>query len=196
MPSFSAFLTNMSHEIRTPINTILGFTEILSNDITDEQQVNYLKSINSSGKSLLTIINDILDLSKIESGNMPIKHDPMSIKTLINDLEFIFQAQAREKGLNFEISIDKSVPHLVKLDQPRLRQILQNLISNAIKFTYKGKVELQAKTANKQTDKTDLIFKVIDTGKGISRDKLNAILEPFQQEDSSDARKYEGTGMG
>ncbi|ALO14324.1 Autoinducer 2 sensor kinase/phosphatase LuxQ [Salinivirga cyanobacteriivorans] len=192
----SAFLTNMSHEIRTPINTILGFTEILSNDITDEQQINYLKSINSSGKSLLTIINDILDLSKIESGNMPIKHDPMSIKTLINDMEFIFRAQAREKGLNFKISIDKSVPRLVKLDQPRLRQILQNLISNAIKFTYQGKVELQANTANSENDKTDLIFKVIDTGKGISRNKLNAILEPFQQEDSSDARKFEGTGMG
>ncbi len=194
--SKSSFLTNISHEIRTPLNTIMGFTEILRNSIEDEQKKSYLSSIASSGKSLLTIINDILDLSKIESGTMTIQHIPISVKTLLSDMEFLLQNEATNKGLDFRIIIDDKMPALIKLDQGRLRQILHNLISNAIKFTKKGYVELRAETKNMKKESTDILFYVTDTGIGISEEKIQQVLEPFQQGDTRDARKYEGTGMG
>ncbi len=194
--SKSTFLTNISHEIRTPLNTIMGFTEILKNSIEDEQKKSYLSSIASSGKSLLTIINDILDLSKIESGTMTIHHVPVSVKTLLSDMEFLLQNEASGKNLDFRVVIDEKMPELIVLDQGRLRQILHNLVSNAIKFTKKGYVELRAETKNIKKKSTDILFHVIDTGIGISEEKIQQVLEPFQQGDTRDARKYEGTGMG
>lgn len=191
----SAFLTNISHEIRTPLNTIIGFTEILNNLNEDPLKESYINAITTSGKNLLTIINDILDLSKIESGTMQINKMAISIKTLFDDIEYTFRKAAEKKNLEFVLRIDKNVPDIIQMDQPRLRQVIHNLVSNAIKFTIEGKVSINA-TANKTNNGYTIIFEVKDTGIGIKQEQIESILQPFSQADSRDARKYEGTGMG
>ncbi|PLX22121.1 MAG: hypothetical protein C0599_07075 [Salinivirgaceae bacterium] len=191
----SAFLTNISHEIRTPLNTIIGFTEILSNLNQDPLKESYINAIATSGKNLLMIINDILDLSKVESGAMKINKMAISIKTLLDDIDYTYRKSAELKGIQFSMSIDPNVTDMIEMDQPRLRQVLHNLVSNGIKFTNEGSVKVSVKANNKK-QKSTITFSIKDTGIGIEKEKIENILLPFSQADERDARKYEGTGMG
>jgi signal transduction histidine kinase/CheY-like chemotaxis protein len=192
----SAFLANMSHEIRTPMNAIIGFSEILSNKIKDESLTGYLKSIQSSSKTLLSLINDVLDLSKIEAGKFSLVYEPVTIQSLISELESLFAIKAQEKGLNLEVEISPEIPKVIELDELRLRQITLNLLSNAIKFTSKGFVKLSLDANNISTTTIDLIMQVTDSGIGIPDDKQTEIFGDFNQQDDKITRKFGGTGLG
>lgn len=192
----STFLANMSHEIRTPMNAIIGFSEILANKIEDESLTNYLKSIQSSSKTLLNLINDILDLSKIEAGKISLLYEPVNIHLLVSELESLFIVKAQEKGLNFQIEISSSVPEILEIDELRLRQIALNLLSNAIKFTKKGFVKLALDAKLMDNSSIDLIMKVSDSGIGIPQNKLTEIFGDFNQQDEQTTRNYGGTGLG
>ena len=194
----SEFLANMSHEIRTPLNAIIGFSDLLSLKVTDRKQNSYLSSIQTAGKSLLTLINDILDLSKIEAGRLNIQYEPINTFGIFTELEHIFAPQIAEKGLLFIKDIDKTLPPALILDETRLRQVLFNLIGNAIKFTDEGYIKLSARKhyQTKDTSKVDLIIAVEDTGIGISKIQRDKIFHAFTQQEGQDTRKYGGTGLG
>ncbi|OGN42859.1 MAG: histidine kinase [Caulobacterales bacterium RIFCSPHIGHO2_01_FULL_70_19] len=190
----SDFLANMSHELRTPLNSLLILSKLLGDNAEGnltEEQVRYARTIQSSGDDLLTLINDILDLSKIEAGHIVVKPEGVSPQRLSGDLLQTFQPIADEKGLSFEIDIAKAVPDLVETDRQRLEQILKNLLSNAFKFTESGGVRLTIKKAGEH-----IAFAVKDTGIGISPDQRSAIFEAFQQADGTISRRYGGTGLG
>jgi PAS domain S-box-containing protein len=192
------FLANISHEIRTPMNAIIGFTEILRGSISDEIQRKYLENIVSSGKTLLALINDILDLSKVESGKLELDLSPVNIGDVFGELRDIFSQKLQEKELDFQIVVDPSLPKEIILDEIRFRQIFLNLLSNAIKFTDKGYIRL---TATYQTKKEtiqymDLIFTVEDTGIGIPEEEHDSIFEAFTQQKGQSHSKYGGTGLG
>ncbi|WP_439559720.1 response regulator [Dyadobacter sp.] len=193
----SEFLANMSHELRTPLNSILLLSRLLSeNDdknLTDEQ-IEYATVIQSSGNGLLGLIDEILDLSKIEAGKMELDYVNVSIKEISDDLKGMFAPVAREKGLDFTVNIGQGVPAVIETDKMRLEQILKNLISNALKFTAKGYVEVQIKLHEGNHNMLD--FKVKDTGIGVAPEKQKHIFEAFQQADGSTKRKYGGTGLG
>ncbi len=191
----SAFLANMSHEIRTPMNSIIGFSEILLEQIANEQHAGYLDSIKASSKALLSLINDILDLSKIEAGRMILKNDILNIRNLFADLEQIFTNEAEKKGLNFSVIIDRELPNYIELDELRLRQVLINLVGNAIKFTKHGYVRVKAEF-KKEKEKITLLIFVEDTGIGIKESEQTKIFEAFGQLEHYDSRNYEGTGLG
>jgi len=192
----SEFLANMSHEIRTPMNAVIGFSELLSSLITDKKQKSYLSSIQSAGKTLLTLINDILDLSKIEAGRMEIQYEPINLSQLLNELKQIFALKIA--GLKFIIEINQTLPPTLLLDGMRLRQVLLNLIGNAIKFTEQGHIKLSVHERCQKNDsrKIDLIFAVADTGIGIPEDQQKKIFEAFQQQEGQNSQKYGGTGLG
>ncbi len=196
--SKSEFLANMSHEIRTPMNAILGFSQILSEEIDDDKYKTFLNHIQASGKNLLTIINDILDLSKIESGGIELIYEPVSLKDFLEDFKSIFSLKAEEKGIKFGFYIDETIPKNLLLDQTRIRQILFNLIGNAIKFTEKGFVNINVKhQKSKNIDNCiDLIFFVEDSGIGIPENQQEQIFESFYQQSGQSIRKYGGTGLG
>ncbi|MES0490054.1 MAG: ATP-binding protein [Leptospirales bacterium] len=193
----SEFLANMSHEIRTPMNAILGFTEILEKKISGSQEQQYLQSIKSGSKTLLRLINDILDLSKVEAGKMQLEYKEFDFRDMANDIREIFSAKATERNLEFQMKIDPKIPGTIILDEIRLRQILLNLVSNAIKFTDTGYVGLSAKVAhlNKKSGKFDLSVFVDDTGVGIAKSELKNIFDSFSQQKGHSA-KYGGTGLG
>jgi len=190
------FLANMSHEIRTPLNSVLGYTELLEGMISNKKQLSYLKSIQSGGKNLLTLINDILDLSKIEAGRTEIRKEPVAIRALVQDVVNLFHLRAEEKGLLFEFTLDADIPHYLEIDETRTRQILLNLIGNAIKFTDKGYVHCRISSENMSENSMDLVFEVEDSGIGIRKDNLERIFEDFTQQDGQSIRKYGGTGLG
>jgi two-component system sensor histidine kinase EvgS len=199
----SEFLANMSHEIRTPMNAVLGYTELLSSTIIDQTQKDYINSIKSSGRSLLTLINDILDLSKIEAGKLEMEYDYVDTYSFFSEFERIFSLKVTEKDLKFILDITSGTPQGVYIDEARVRQIIFNLIGNAIKFTSEGKITLKVYTENPQIvsyskEKTeeliDLIIEVKDTGIGISKELQEVIFEPFVQE--RDYKHYGGTGLG
>jgi len=194
----SEFLANMSHEIRTPMNAVLGFTEILDDLITDPIQKSYLNSVQTGGKNLMTLINDILDLSKIEAGNMDIHLEPVNLTTIIDELTQIFKVNFSEKELEWQTEIVSDTPELLMLDEVRLRQMLLNLIGNAIKFTEHGYVRLAIATASKPDNPSwrDLIITVEDSGVGIPENQQRLIFEAFKQQDGQASRKYGGTGLG
>jgi PAS domain S-box-containing protein len=193
----SEFLSSMSHEIRTPMNAILGFSELLDSQIDDPGQRKYLESIKSSGKILLDLINDILDLSKIEAGMIELKQRPLNPKFILNDIGKIFSVKMKEKGLKFLIDVDKELPKALQLDEVRIRQILFNLMGNAVKFTDKGYVKLSARGIyHEQKSKFDLIFSVKDTGIGISAENKGIIFDAFRQSKGQRDEKYGGTGLG
>ena len=194
----SEFIANMSHEIRTPMNSILGFSEILSNEITDKKQQNYLKTILNSGRNLLSIINDILDLSKIEAGQLVIKTNQFDLNELINDVKDIFSVEISRKKLGFEINIEDKMPKCITLDQTRFRQVLINLVGNAVKFTSDGAVKISVKGENIDNSKqmVDLIIEVEDSGIGISEKDLNPIFEAFEQRHEDKGSLFGGTGLG
>lgn len=192
----SEFLANMSHEIRTPMNAILGFTEVLSQKIVDEQLKSYLDSIKSSGKNLLTLINDVLDLSKIEAGKMKLSREFIDPFVLFKDVEYLFSLRAQEKGLDFKVIIDLNLPSGIEVDEVRLRQILINLIGNAIKFTEKGSVMAYVSTFPHSSELVDLKIEVKDTGIGIDPQHLQKIFEPFTQLENASTKRFGGTGLG
>ncbi len=200
----SEFLANMSHELRTPLNSMLILSQLLAENNDNnlsEKQVEYATTIHSSGKDLLDLINDILDLSKIESGKMAILPEEVLFSDIKYFVENQFSPIATQKNLGFEIVIDENLPFVFITDNQRLKQILKNLLSNAFKFTKQGKVVIEFKLCKdqdnfKDANKTMVAISVTDTGIGISRDKQNFIFEAFNQADGTTSRKYGGTGLG
>ena len=194
----SEFLANMSHEIRTPMNAVIGFSELLSSQVTDKKQQSHLNAIKTAGNSLLTLINDILDLSKIEAGRLEIQYEVVNPYTIFNELKQIFALSIANKKLKFIVDIDDNLPLVLVLDETRLRQVLLNLIGNAIKFTETGYIKLSTQTIYKADDqkKVDFIIAVADTGIGIPDDQQELIFESFRQQDGQSTRKYGGTGLG
>jgi signal transduction histidine kinase len=190
------FLANMSHEIRTPMNAIIGMTKLLMNISTEHRQLKYIKGIKDSAENLLAIINDILDLSKIESGKIKIEHIPFSIHDTLDLVLTTLRPKAEEKGLMLSSNIDESVPASVEGDPVRLYQILMNLVGNAIKFTEKGSVNVNIITAGRTDGQIPIRFDVADTGIGISEENLSKIFEKFTQASSDTTRKFGGTGLG
>jgi len=194
----SEFLANMSHEIRTPMNTVLGFTDLLNAQITDPQHKKYLAAITSGTKNLLYLINDILDLSKIEAGKMMIVPEAINLRLFFSELESVFSDLVKEKRLDFVIEVDNSVPQSLYLDEIRLKQIMFNLIGNAIKFTEKGfiKIGVLARPSDETNLCIDLIINVKDSGIGIHESYQTQIFNAFQQQDNKLTKKYGGTGLG
>jgi HAMP domain-containing protein/CheY-like chemotaxis protein/signal transduction histidine kinase len=204
----SEFLANMSHELRTPLNSMLVLSELLAenndSNLTDKQ-VEFAQTIHSSGADLLALINEILDLSKIESGTMVAEIGDVVFDQLKDYLERTFNPMAETKGLNFSIELEEGLPKLMRTDAKRLQQVLKNLLSNAFKFTHEGGVRLRVEEAEKNWIYDNealnraarvLAFSVTDTGIGIPADKHRIIFEPFQQADGTTTRKYGGTGLG
>ncbi len=194
----SIFLANMSHEIRTPMNAILGFTEILSGRIEDPQQKDYLDSIQTSAKVFLGLINDILDLSKVEAGTLEINYQPVDIHSISKDIRAIFEQKVTEKNIEFTVEVDPKVPQLLVLDEQHMRQIVVNLVGNAIKFTDEGSVKLliEKSASSSATGFLDLAISVADTGVGIAESQLDAVFGVFAQQQGQNINKYGGTGLG
>ncbi|KIO51813.1 ATP-binding protein [Flavobacterium hibernum] len=190
------FLANMSHEIRTPLSGILGFTNLLQKRPLDETSEEFVTSIQRSGENLMTIINDILDLSKIEAGMMRITPGIFSINGLLNSVETLFSERVKEKKLTISSKVDTSIPDTLIGDATRLTQILVNLIGNAIKFTHQGTVSIEVYNKEQNENQVVLGFKIADTGIGIDREKLNEVFERFNQGEDSTTRNYGGTGLG
>tara|TARA_R110002111_G_scaffold117466_3_gene179508 strand:+ start:6129 stop:9128 length:3000 start_codon:yes stop_codon:yes gene_type:complete len=192
----SEFLANMSHEIRTPMTAILGFTDILLGQLKNKEDIEFAKIVKQNGEYLIVVINDILDLSKIEARKMKLEHVPINVQEFVSDLAALMQVKADSSGLKFRITFENPIPETIISDPTRLRQILINLLGNAIKFTETGSVELRIKTIQPESTSAQLQFEVIDTGIGISENALAQIYQPFTQADSSTTRKYGGTGLG
>lgn len=192
------FLANISHEIRTPLNAILGFTEQLILSEANENKKYYLNVIKNSGRTLIALVNDILDISKIESGRFEINKSPTNFTALIQEISDLYSSKALSKGLTLIINHDPYIPESLLLDDLRMRQILINLVSNAIKFTEKGSITLstQLLKLNPIEGKINLLISVKDTGIGISKDYKAQIFEPFTQQEGQSFRKYGGTGLG
>jgi len=192
----SEFLANMSHEIRTPLNAILGFAEILQITLNKEANRKKLGHIVSAGNLLLSLINDILDLSKIEAGKMDLTFKPADLTGLLQETQVLFSEKARPKKLRLEIDIDSGLPPLLVLDINRLKQIIFNLVSNAIKFTEKGSVRIKATFEPSNKSSGRLAIAVADTGIGMNKGQTDLIFEEFSQLSQQAGRKYEGTGLG
>jgi len=193
----SQFLANMSHEIRTPMNAIIGFSNILQKRIENPEQKKIIDKIIKSGKTLLELINDILDLSKIEAGQLEIQKEPTDIFTLFGDIPLIFSEISKQKKIPINTTIDASIPKILLLDELRIRQILINLVSNAIKFTEKGNVKVIVKYQKlPNPNKLSLQIEVSDTGIGIPENQIEQIFESFRQVEGQSTRKHGGTGLG
>jgi PAS domain S-box-containing protein len=195
----SEFLANMSHEIRTPLNAVLGFAEILKDKLSNQPQFDsYIDGINTGGRSLLSLINDILDLSKIEAGRLEIQREPINPQNLLTEVEQIFSAKISSKGLALITKLQEGMPEAINIDDTRARQILFNLVGNAIKFTAIGSVSINFKfePSEKENNLIDFLMIVKDTGMGIPRKQQKLIFEPFRQKEGQSTRKFGGTGLG
>lgn len=191
----SDFLAKMSHEIRTPMNGVLGMAEMLESTSLDDQQKLYARTISSSGASLLAIINDILDLSKIEAGRLSFETEPFELKGFIDQIGMLFKTSAKQKQLDFLVSCDENLPAEIIGDAGRIRQILINLIGNALKFTHEGHIKIKVGGVAKNAI-ADLEFTVEDTGIGVPADKVEDIFNKFEQVETSTTRRFEGAGLG
>lgn len=191
------FLANVSHEIRTPMNAILGFTELLEGEITDDNQKLYLNAISTSGSSLMMIINDILDLSKIESGQLEINFSSVNLVELVDDVLEVFSLQTSQKSIQVEKYVDDELPEYLLLDEIHARQILLNLVGNAVKFTSNGFIRVSlVYNRYRKRNIGDLVISVEDNGIGIAPDQQELIFEAFRQQSGQSTRKYGGTGLG
>jgi len=190
------FLSNMSHEIRTPMNAIIGFTKVLIKTEISEKQKEYLNAIKTSGDALIVLINDILDLAKVDSGKMTFEVIPFNLKSSISAMLHVFETKFLEKNLELEYIFDDKIPDTLLGDPVRLHQIILNLVSNAVKFTHKGKVVVSVKSVAETDQQVTVEFTVSDTGIGIADKKLDQIFENFQQASSNTSRIFGGTGLG
>ncbi len=199
----SEFLANMSHEIRTPMNAILGFADLLQSSLQDTEHRSYLSAIATSGKTLLRLIDDILDLSKVEAGKLELHYEPTNIPALISDIQNIFQLTAQDKNLQLNCQIAATVPAYLLVDEIRLRQILFNVVGNAVKFTHQGSVTLWVtahpvvlETHENTPAAVQLDIQIIDTGIGMSPENQAIVFDAFRQSDGQSTRRYGGTGLG
>ncbi|MFW5777933.1 MAG: PAS domain S-box protein [Bacteroidota bacterium] len=192
----SEFLANMSHEIRTPMNAILGFSEALYHKLEADNLKKMVKSVLSSGNLLLSLINDILDLSKIEAGKLELSPSPVDFPNILQEIKMLFQNKADSKGLEINIIIDKNFPPAIKIDEIRIKQILFNMVGNAIKFTHKGHITIKTEYIANKEIRGDLKIMITDTGIGIPNDDQEKIFEVFRQQSGKTNRQFGGTGLG
>ncbi|MDQ2087060.1 response regulator [Herbivorax sp. ANBcel31] len=192
----SQFIANMSHEIRTPMNGVIGFLQLLDMTEVDEEQKSYLKNIKRSSDALLAVINDILDISKIEAGKLEIENIAFNLRSSVEEAVAQFSAKALEKDIELSVVFNFDVPKMLIGDPARLRQVISNIVHNGVKFTDKGSVCLSVGLINEREKICKILFEIKDTGIGISESYINQIFMPFRQEDASTTRKYGGTGLG
>ena len=192
----TSFLANMSHEIRTPINAVLGLNEAIIRESSESNVVGYAQDVDNAGRHLLSLINDILDFSKLDSGKMDLLEQEYKIKELILTCYRMVEKRALEKDIKLEICADTNIPSVLFGDQTRIQQIVMNLLTNAIKYTDKGKVVFSLKTEETSQDTVNLIIEVCDTGRGIPKEDLPYLFEAFKRFDEKENRSIEGTGLG
>ncbi|MCF6293690.1 MAG: ATP-binding protein [Robiginitomaculum sp.] len=192
----SEFLAMMSHELRTPMNAILGMAQLLKATELNELQRDYITSVTDGGEMLMTVLNDILDLSKIEAGKLQIETINVDVRHAVDRLERLWEPNAKDKGIGFVCEIDDNVPSVIRGDITRIRQVIYNLLSNAVKFTSKGEVKLQVSSEETSQDRAKISFAISDTGVGISQEAISRLFTSFEQADKSVSRKFGGTGLG
>jgi PAS domain S-box-containing protein len=192
----SLFLANMSHEVRTPLTSVLGATEMLAEGDLEPQERHLVEIIHRSGKRLLRLVNDILDVSRLEAGKLDVDEAPFSVRGLVRDMDAWATPMAEREGLDFSSTLDPALPERLLGDPMRVGQVLTNLLGNAFKFTETGHVRLQVEVASTGADAVDIRFVVTDTGIGIDEDQLSRLFQSFTQADTSTTRKYGGAGLG